>query len=188
MVVHVIVMKILRGSIASSIAVFLRPGPCSYQDISKLFTCPVVVCTANETLTMSNSSKILSLTKKRDALVSELQKLEATIVAAFTGSAKPAATGAKRGPKPGRKAAAVKAAPAKKAPAAKAAAPEKRGKRGALKEQIIATLKAAGSKGIGVKEISSKLGVKAANVHVWFGTTGKTVGVEKVSPGVYRLK
>jgi hypothetical protein len=156
-------------------------------------------------LTMSIPSKtlrsLLGLTEKRDALINELQKIEAAITSAFSGTVKDTAVATKRGRKPGRKAQAPKTivskvvapAPAKKTSVAKsvkskAAVGAKRGKRGALKEQIIAALKEAGTKGIGVKDISSKLGVKSANIHVWFGTTGKTVGVEKVSPGVYRLK
>ncbi len=136
---------------------------------------------------------LLGLTEKRDSLISKLQQVEAAIAAAFSGATTSATPAKKRGRKPGSrvvKATVAKVSPrAKKEPAAKSVkVTAKRGKRGALKEQILGLLKKSGSKGIGVKQISDKLGVKTANVHVWFGTTGKTAGVEKVSPGVYRLK
>lgn len=150
-----------------------------------------------DSLTMSILSKSLSgLTAKRDSLIGELKKIESAIVAALSGKGSEVAkaSGKKRGPKPKAKVVAAKvAAPKKavkavKAKASKAAAGAKRGKRGALKEQILSALKSAGSKGVSVKDLSKNLGVKTQNVHVWFSTTGKTVGVEKVSPGVYRLK
>ena len=157
-----------------------------------------------DSLTMSILSKSLrnlsGLTAKRDSLIGELKKIESAIVSALSGKAQEVekASGKKRGPKPkaARKVVAVKAAAPKKAKAVKAVKPKatkaaagaKRGKRGALKEQILAALKSAGAKGVSVKDLSKNLGVKTQNVHVWFSTTGKTVGVEKVSPGVYRLK
>jgi len=67
--------------------------------------------------------------------------------------------------------------------------PAKKGKRGALKELILAELKTAGSKGVSVKDLSAKLGVKNQNVHVWFSTTGKTVsGLKKSGPGRWELQ
>jgi hypothetical protein len=148
--------------------------------------------------TLSKSLRNLpALTAKRDSLIGELKKIETAIVSALSGKGQEEAPAKKRGPKPkAAKVVAVKAAAPKKAKevkavkpkAAKAAAGAGRGKRGALKEQILAALKSAGAKGVSVKDLSDKLGVKTQNVHVWFSTTGKTVGVEKVSPGVYRLK
>jgi hypothetical protein len=58
-----------------------------------------------------------------------------------------------------------------------------------LKARIIAALRAAGDKGIAVKDLSKKLGVKNQNVHVWFSSTGKNVsGIQKIGAGAYRLK
>jgi predicted transcriptional regulator of viral defense system len=40
-----------------------------------------------------------------------------------------------------------------------------------------------------VKELSSKLGVKNQNVHVWFSSTGKKLGtIQRIGAGRYRLK
>ena len=65
----------------------------------------------------------------------------------------------------------------------------KRGKRGALKELILAGLKEAGEAGVAVKHLAAKLGLKPGSVHVWFGTTGKKSGLtEALGKGVYRLK
>ena len=136
---------------------------------------------------------LIKLTKKRVALLEELTGVEAELTAAYAGekSAKPvkagkAVTGAGR--RRGRKPKAVKPAAAAKAePAPKAAKGE--GRRGALKAKILAALRAAGDKGIAVKDLSKKIGVKNQNVHVWFSSTGKKLGiVQKIGSGAYRLK
>jgi len=65
----------------------------------------------------------------------------------------------------------------------------KRGKRGAVKELILAGLKEAGEAGIAVKHLAAKLAIKPQNIHVWIHTTGKKNGlIEAVGKGVYRLK
>ena len=44
-------------------------------------------------------------------------------------------------------------------------------KRGALKDSILAALQKADGAGIAIKDLSSALGVKAQNLHVWFSST-----------------
>lgn len=124
---------------------------------------------------------LIKLTKKREALLEELKNVEAKLTAAYEGG-KPAKPVKAAGPR-GRKA---KPAAAPKA-AAKAGKGE--GRRGALKTKILSALRAAGDKGIAVKDLSKKIGVKNQNVHVWFSSTGKKLGiVQKVGSGSYRLK
>lgn len=61
-----------------------------------------------------------------------------------------------------------------------------RSKRGAVKEAIIAAVKAAGKAGISVKDVALQLGVKYGNVSVWFGSTGKKVKeIKRVGRGTY---
>src|SRR2546430_14807845 len=48
-------------------------------------------------------------------------------------------------------------------------------KRGALKERILRALRAAGSKGATIQELSNKLKVRSANLYVWFNGTCKNV-------------
>ncbi|CAN5467690.1 hypothetical protein BH09VER1_BH09VER1_26110 [soil metagenome] len=151
-------------------------------------------------LNTAKLKELLKLTEARDAITSELQKVEEAIASIFSGQSTPTAkptpyTGKRRGRKPGSKAskvALVEAAPTTTPAAVERKtvkkASKKGGRRGAMKEQIIAVLKEAGTKGASVKDISSQLGVKSQNVHVWFATTGKTAGVKKLAPGVYRLK
>jgi hypothetical protein len=73
------------------------------------------------------------------------------------------------------------------------AAPEKkpggrRVKRGALKEKIVQALRAAGKKGMTIRELSERLGVRSANLYVWFNGTGKNVrGIRKIGVAKYRL-
>ena len=64
----------------------------------------------------------------------------------------------------------------------------RKAKRGALKEKIMGALRAAGRKGITIRELSDKLGVRSANLYVWFNGTGKNVrGLKKVGVARYRL-
>ena len=61
-------------------------------------------------------------------------------------------------------------------------------KRGALKKKIVQALRAAGKKGVTIRELSDKLGVRSANLYVWFNGTGKNVrGLKKIGTAKYRL-
>lgn len=132
-------------------------------------------------LNLSSASlrSLVSLTEKREKLLGELSAVEAKISAALDGasigSAKPTA---RRGEKVGN----IRSAkPAKRG--------SKRGKRGAVKELILAGLKEAGDAGIAVKHLAAKLAIKPQNLHVWFHTTGKKSGLVKaLGKGVYRLE
>ncbi len=127
---------------------------------------------------------LIKLTKKRDVLLDELKKLDAAIASAYSGGKSEAGAVRRRKGK-GRKRSA--AAPAGTR-AARAAVPAS-GRRGALKARILAALRTAGDKGVAVKELSAKLGVKNQNVHVWFSSTGKKLGtIQRVGAGRYRLK
>jgi len=147
-------------------------------------------------LTPTTLSELIRIAEEKQTLLAKIEKIDASmetliknnsVAAASTKPAKPA--------KLPRKAATVaaKAAPAPVAPAPateaapKVAAPA-RAKRGALKEGILAALASAGSEGLSVGELSAKLGVEAANIHVWFSTTGKKLSeITKVAAGRYAL-
>jgi DNA-binding NarL/FixJ family response regulator len=127
---------------------------------------------------------LIKLTKKRDILLGELKKLEAAITSVTSG-AKPEPVTVRRRRSTGRRRSAASAAVTRTAKASEAPA----GRRGALKARILAALRAAGDKGVAVKELSAKLGVKNQNVHVWFSSTGKKLGtIQRVGAGRYRLK
>jgi hypothetical protein len=67
-----------------------------------------------------------------------------------------------------------------------AASKGKRSKRGKTKELVIAELKSAGKAGVHVKELAERLGVKTANLTVWFFSTGKKIKeIKKVAPATY---
>ena len=124
---------------------------------------------------------LIKLTKKRDVLLDELKKLDMAIASAYSGRKSEAGAVRRRKGK-GRKRSAA-------APAAARAAVPASGRRGALKARILAALRTAGDKGVAVKELSAKLGVKNQNVHVWFSSTGKKLGkIQRVGEGRYRLK
>jgi len=125
-------------------------------------------------LSTSVLKNILKLTEQRESLLGEIAKIEGQIEALYAGGS--VTTKAARG-----RGASVKAV--------KTSGSKSSGRRGALKEAILAALKASGDKGISVKELSEKLGVKAQNVHVWFSSTGRKLGtIQKLSAGRYRLK
>jgi hypothetical protein len=64
-----------------------------------------------------------------------------------------------------------------------------RSARGALKVQILRALTAAGASGVKVKDLAATLGVKAANIHSWFQTSGKRVtAIKKIGEARYRLE
>jgi hypothetical protein len=63
-----------------------------------------------------------------------------------------------------------------------------RNQRGALKAKILGALRAAGQRGMTIRELSGKLKAKPANLYVWFNGTGrKTKGVKKIGPAKYKL-
>jgi len=72
---------------------------------------------------------------------------------------------------------------------AKAPGKKRKGsKRGQVTANILAELKAAGSAGITVSDLSKKLGASYKNVYIWFATTGKKqTGLKKIAPATYRL-
>jgi len=137
----------------------------------------------NLTNISSNALKnLIKLTKRKEGLVREIEKIEAQLASLFTG--KPVRAAGK-GKRPGRPA--KKGGAAKKKTAARGSA--KRAPRGAIKKKILAALKAAGDAGVKVADLSKKIGVKNANVHVWFSSTGsKLPEIKKVGKGHYKLQ
>lgn len=134
-------------------------------------------------ITTSTLEALVKLTKRRDGILADLKRVEASIASLYSGGkSEPSATRRRKG-KGARRTAVV--AEARAAKASESAG----GRRGALKARILAALKAAGDKGVAVKELSAKLGVKNQNVHVWFSSTGKKLGtIQRVGAGRYRLK
>jgi len=111
--------------------------------------------------------QLISLVEKRDALAAELEKVEKALSGVLAGGAVPklSALGKRTG---------------------KTATAGTKGRRGALKEAILNALQEAGPAGLGAKDLSTKLGVKNQNIHVWFSTTGKTVkGLKKTKSGTW---
>lgn len=104
-------------------------------------------------ISASDFVKIAKLLKVKDALLAKIAAIDEEL-ATFE-------EGGRTGGKTTRSARASGKAP--------------RAKRGALKETIIDLLKKAGKEGLSVKDIAAKTGVKGANIHAWFFTTGKKI-------------
>jgi len=132
-------------------------------------------------ITSDSLRRLLSLTEKKELLIKAVTDVENEIASALKGAGTAAAKAVN---------AVTPFAPVKKAKPAKkskASKPAKAGRSGGLKDQILALLDSAGAEGLRVKHIAEKLGVKAANVSVWFSTTGKKI-TTKVEPGRYAKK
>jgi hypothetical protein len=108
-------------------------------------------------LTAHDFKHIVKLLEEKEALLARVAAIEGELgdfqPGTSAGVKSPAAQ-----PKPSR---------------AKADGPRR--KRGQMKDNIIAALKAAGTDGLTVKEIATQLDVPPANVHTWFATTGKAI-------------
>ena len=120
-------------------------------------------------ISASDFVKIARLLKAKEALLAKVADIDAELAAFEGGSAK----GVRRG-RP------AKASVIAKAPKAG------RAKRGAMKDTIVALLKEAGKAGLSVQDIAAKTGVKGANIHAWFFTTGKKIKeIQKVGKSTH---
>ncbi len=135
-------------------------------------------------ITTSTLEALVKLTKKRDIIVKELRRIEAAITGAYSGRKSEPSTGRRRRGRGRRRA----------LPAGNSSEQAFRSSSGRRQTRRAESphprgLAAAGDKGVAVKELSSKLGVKNQNVHVWFSSTGKKLGtIQRIGAGRYRLK
>lgn len=137
--------------------------------------------------------RMLGIEEKRAALLQQLSALDAQLsslkrqllggAAAPVAKAAPAKPAGRKPGRPPKAASTAKPAPAK-APAAKA---PKANARGQLMARILDALKAAGPKGVTIKDLSAKFKMPYRNVQVWFATTGKrNPSIKKIAPATYR--
>ncbi|MCK9361942.1 hypothetical protein M0Q28_07035 [Patescibacteria group bacterium] len=128
-------------------------------------------------ITSQSLRRVLNLTERKDELVKLVSELETEIAKSLTGAK---ATFGKAFSK------AVSKPVSQPSKVAKKPAKARKGKRGGLKDRVLALLAAAGDKGLRVKDIASKLGTSTGNVSVWFSTTGKSL-TTKLQPGRYAI-
>ncbi len=121
---------------------------------------------------------LIKLTERKESLLAEIEKIEGQLASLISGKA--IRTSGKRRGRPAKK--------GKVAKTPKAGRSTKRAPRGTLKKKIFAALKAAGEAGMKVTDLSKKIGVKNANVHVWFSSTGKKLPeIKRVGKGHFKL-
>lgn len=128
-------------------------------------------------ITSQSLRRVLNLTERKDELVKLVSELETEISKSLTGAK---ATFGKAFSK------AVSKPVSQPSKVAKKPAKARKGKRGGLKDRVLALLASAGDKGLRVKDIASKLGTSTGNVSVWFSTTGKSL-TTKLQPGRYAI-
>jgi hypothetical protein len=121
---------------------------------------------------------LIKLTERKESLIKQIESIEGELASLI--SDKPARTTGKRRGRPAKKGAKASSPTARKA---------KRAPRGTIKKKIITALKAAGDAGMKVTDLSKKIGLKNANVHVWFSSTGsKLPEIKKVGKGHYKIQ
>ena len=140
-------------------------------------------------LTSAQLIKAANIKDRIESLTKELNGL--------LGSSAPVAKAAKTAKKRGMSAAGrARIAAAQKARWAKlkkgkktekAEKPARTRKASPVTEKLMAAMKDAGAKGTSVPDVSAKTGIKAVNIRAWIQTTGKKLGVEKLSRGVYAV-
>ena len=128
-------------------------------------------------LTSAHFRQIISLLDKKEALQAQIADLERQVSELLEGVER------ESGATPESK------ATTPRAPGNSETARASQGtKRGELKEAVLTELRNAGEAGLSVKELAEKLEVKIANLHAWFGTTGKKItGLKKIGPARYSL-
>jgi hypothetical protein len=109
-------------------------------------------------LTSSDLKHIMVLLQRREALQAQITKIDRSLAAYDSGSAKPR-------------------------PVTRAG---KRHPRGSLKAAIVSLVQQAGPNGIKVRDIADRLGLKPDRVHAWFYITGKNVReIKKLGEATY---
>lgn len=129
--------------------------------------------------------EMIALEEKRAVLQGQIAELDsklAQLQGEYGGGAEAAVAAVPVAVKRGRGRPAGKAAPVA------APAPSGRKGRGALREQILQALSAAGPEGITVQELATLLSTKTTNIHSWFSTNAKKIsGLKKVGEAKYAL-
>jgi hypothetical protein len=127
------------------------------------------------TIPSATLKELVRLSQRKEALMTQIQAIDREMVRVQSRFGVPSRNPALRAP------VTVSRLPGRKTRG-------KRAERGALKEKIVRALRAAGSRGATIQELSSKLGVRSANLYVWFNGTGKNVpGLKKIGTAKYRL-
>ena len=130
-------------------------------------------------ITSTGLRNLIKLTERKESLIKQIEAIEGELASLITG--KVVRIAGKRRGRPAKKGAKTSAKPV--------AGKAKRAPRGTIKKKIIAALKSAGDAGMKVTDLSKKIGVKNANVHVWFSSTGsKLPEIKKVGKGHYKLQ
>src|SRR5260370_27628364 len=105
--------------------------------------------------------QLVRLSERKEALMARIQEIDREMIRVQNKFGIPSREGDQRAP------VTVSGAPGRPL--------RRRSKRGALKEKIVRALRAAGTKGSTIGDLSKKLKVPNANLYVWFNGTGRSV-------------
>jgi hypothetical protein len=127
------------------------------------------------TIPSATLRQLVKLSERKEALMAQIQEIDREMVRLQSKFGVPSRNPALRAPVTVSR--------------SRARSRGRRAKRGALKAKIVQALRAAGTSGATIQELSSKLGVPSANLYVWFNGTGKNVpGLQKIGTAKYRLR
>ncbi len=125
--------------------------------------------------------EILKLSERREEILRELQKLEEEILS-YQGNSLPNSPSKLRAQQKKESHFKVTSNNDQKAK-------RKRLARGEMKSQILSALQEAGAEGIKIPDLAQKIGLKSANLHVWFSNVGKKLPeIERLAAGLFRLR
>lgn len=149
--------------------------PCFLDLYKNLFYANMLAMDITQ-LTSQDLRRLSALLEAKEKFQAKLNEINAQLVAFGEGTS----SGPAKGPARAKRRAAGAKAPKRR----RGGAP-----RGALQEGIVGALQAAGGKGVHIKELSAKLGVKVPNLRVWFLTTGKkNKSIKKVAKATFAWK
>jgi hypothetical protein len=142
-------------------------------------------------ITSAELRQLISIVERKERVQEELREIESKLSLHLPSEPTSPATRTRRGARKSRAVRVGRQSLEVKASNSKIQQVESKSgsKRGALKDSILGALQKADGAGIAIKDLSSALGVKAQNLHVWFSSTGRKVkGVMKVSASRWAYK
>jgi len=138
-------------------------------------------------LTAKEFGRIVKLLRRKESLEKKLGQVERSVAKVVGAGASFVARRAKRiaagrgrrGRPPGRRG----------RPSARKSTGRKFGRRGGLRQVVLAQLKRAGKTGLKIKDLAGKMNIQRQRLDTWFYQNVKKIqGLKKIGPGHYHLR
>jgi len=138
-------------------------------------------------LTAKEFGRIVKLLRRKESLEKKLGQVERSVAKVVGAGAsfvarranRIAAGRGRRGRPPGRRG----------RPSARKSTGRKFGRRGGLRQVVLAQLKRAGKTGLKIKDLAGKMNIQRQRLDTWFYQNVKKIqGLKKIGPGHYHLR